>query len=93
MANTESTMAALGMAAPDFTLPDPGGRTVSLGDFADAPGLLVVFMCNHCPFVKHIREELGAIPEAAPGARLGCCGHQLQRPRGFSPGWPRGDGP
>ena len=58
MASTESTMAALGMAAPDFALPDPGGRTVELGDFADAPGLLVVFMCNHCPFVKHIREEL-----------------------------------
>ena len=58
MTNTESTMAALGMAAPDFALPGPGGRTVVLGDFADAPGLLVVFMCNHCPFVKHIREEL-----------------------------------
>jgi peroxiredoxin len=58
VAKTESTMAALGMVAPDFALPDPGGRTVALGDFADAPGLLVVFMCNHCPFVIHIREEL-----------------------------------
>ncbi len=58
MAETPSTMAALGMAAPDFALPDTDGRTVALGDFADAPGLLVVFMCNHCPFVKHIREEL-----------------------------------
>ncbi len=58
MAETPSTMAALGMAAPDFALPDTDGRTVVLGDFADAPGLLVVFMCNHCPFVKHIREEL-----------------------------------
>ena len=58
MAKTESTMAALGMAAPDFALPDTGGRTVVLGDFAEAPGLLVVFICNHCPFVKHIREEL-----------------------------------
>ncbi len=58
MAKTESTMAALGVAAPDFVLPDTDGRTVALGDFADAPGLLVVFMCNHCPFVKHIREEL-----------------------------------
>ncbi len=51
-------MAALGMAAPDFALPDPGGRTVALGDFADAPGLLVVFISNHCPFVQHIREEM-----------------------------------
>ncbi len=58
MAETPSTMAALGMAAPDFALPDADGRTMALGDFADAPGLLVVFMCNHCPFVKHIREEL-----------------------------------
>ncbi len=58
MAETPSTMAALGMAAPDFALPDTDGRTVALGDFADTPGLLVVFMCNHCPFVKHIREEL-----------------------------------
>ena len=58
MAQTESTMAALGMPAPDFALPDTGGRTVVLGDFADARGLLVVFMCNHCPFVRHLREEL-----------------------------------
>ena len=58
MAATESTMAALGMAAPDFVLPDTDGRTVALGDCGGARGLLVVFMCNHCPFVKHIREEL-----------------------------------
>ncbi len=57
MAATESTMAALGMTAPDFVLPDTDGRTVALGDFDDARGLLVVFMSNHCPFVKHIREE------------------------------------
>ena len=58
MTKTGSTMAALGVAAPDFVLPDTDGRTVALGDFADAIGLLVVFMCNHCPFVIHIREEL-----------------------------------
>ena len=51
-------MATLGMAAPDFSLPDTGGRTVAFHDFADAPGLLMVFMCNHCPFVVHVREEL-----------------------------------
>ena len=58
MAHTESTMAALGIDVPDFSLPDTEGRVVSLGDFADAPGLLVIFLCNHCPFVKHIRTEL-----------------------------------
>jgi len=57
VAATESTMAALGMAAPDFVLPNTDGRTVALGDCGGARGLLVVFMSNHCPFVKHIREE------------------------------------
>jgi peroxiredoxin len=44
--------------APDFLLPDVDGRTVSRDDFADAPGLLVVFMCNHCPYVIHIADQL-----------------------------------
>lgn len=53
-------MVALGTAAPDFSLPEPAtGRTVSLADFADAPALLVIFLSNHCPFVKHIADELG----------------------------------
>ena len=55
MAVTPSTMLPLGTEAPDFRLPDPAGRSVSLADFADAPGLLVAFLCNHCPYVKHIR--------------------------------------
>jgi peroxiredoxin len=58
MAETPSTMAPLGMPAPDFRLPDTNGKLVSLSDFAKAPALLVVFMCNHCPFVKHIRAGL-----------------------------------
>ncbi len=58
MAVTPSTMPELGMEAPDFELPDTGGDRVSLSDFDDADGLLVVFMCNHCPFVKHVRHEL-----------------------------------
>jgi peroxiredoxin len=58
MAETPSTMAPLGMLAPDFRLPDTNGKLVSLSDFAKAPALLVVFMCNHCPFVKHIRAGL-----------------------------------
>lgn len=58
MAATPSTMVALGTPAPDFRLPDSDGRTVARDDFAAAPGLLVAFICNHCPFVKHIRAGL-----------------------------------
>ncbi|MBN2131711.1 MAG: thioredoxin family protein [Sedimentisphaerales bacterium] len=54
MAATTSTMLPLGTKAPAFSLPDTKGRTVSISDFSDAKALLVVFMCNHCPFVKHI---------------------------------------
>jgi peroxiredoxin len=49
-------MQALGTPAPDFSLPDTTGRRCSLQDFADAKGLLVVFICNHCPFVLHILD-------------------------------------
>lgn len=58
MVLTPSTMAPLGSPAPDFSLPDPDGKTVSLGDFADRKGLLVMFLCNHCPFVKHLNTAL-----------------------------------
>ena len=58
MARTESTMLSLGTKAPDFSLVNVDGRTVSLTDFADAPALLVMFICNHCPFVKHIADAL-----------------------------------
>ena len=70
MAKTASTMAALGIAAPDFVLPDTHGRAVALGDFADAPGLLVIFMCNHCPFVIHIRAELARSAKRYQGKGL-----------------------
>ena len=58
MAATSSTMKALGTAAPDFRLPDPSGKTFSLADFREGRGLLVMFLCNHCPFVKHIRAGI-----------------------------------
>ena len=60
MAKTPSTMTALGTAAPDFRLPDTNGKLVARDDFRDAPGLLVMFICNHCPYVKHIRDGLAA---------------------------------
>jgi len=61
MALTPSTMLPLGTPAPDFSLPNIDGGTVSLADVADAPALLVVFMCNHCPYVKHVAEGLAAL--------------------------------
>ena len=54
MVMTASTMLPLGTEAPEFTLPDAEGNLVSLSDFDDAGALVVVFMCNHCPFVKHV---------------------------------------
>jgi peroxiredoxin len=61
MVLTPSTMLSLGSKTPDFRLPDTDGRTVSLDDFKDAPALLVIFLCNHCPYVKHVRHELAAL--------------------------------
>lgn len=61
MAETPSTMASLGMKAPYFRLPDPEGQWVSFDDFKEAPALLVFFICNHCPFVKHIRSHLAQL--------------------------------
>ena len=58
MAVTASQMLPLGTSAPDFDLPDIQGNTVSVGDFKEAPALLIIFMCNHCPFVKHILNEM-----------------------------------
>ncbi len=58
MVQTLSTMLALGTSAPQFSLPDPDGKIVSLSDFEAAPALVVIFMCNHCPFVKHVAPGL-----------------------------------
>jgi peroxiredoxin len=55
---TASTMLPLGSAAPSFSLPNVDGRTVSLKDLTPTKGLVVIFMCNHCPFVKHLRSAL-----------------------------------
>jgi len=61
MARTPSTMLELGTSAPDFSLPDPAtGNTVKLADFNGQP-LLVVFICNHCPYVLHIADKLAEI--------------------------------
>ena len=54
-------MLPLGTTAPDFNLPDTNGRLISLADFKGEPALLVLFICNHCPYVKHIREGLAQL--------------------------------
>lgn len=61
MVRTSSTMLALGTKAPDFRLPDPFGRVWSLADFDDTPALLVIFLCNHCPYVKHVADHLAKL--------------------------------
>lgn len=58
MTVTTSKMLPLGTSAPDFKLPDTEGNMVSLADFKKAQALLVIFMCNHCPFVKHVLSVL-----------------------------------
>ncbi|NOZ11601.1 MAG: thioredoxin family protein [Gammaproteobacteria bacterium] len=58
MTRTLSTMLELGTPAPDFSLPTTDGSTVERADFAGAPALVVIFMCNHCPYVLHLSEAL-----------------------------------
>jgi peroxiredoxin len=67
-----STMLALGTEAPPFSLPDTvTGRTVSIDDYADKKALLVMFICNHCPYVKHVRNELARLGADYQNSDLG----------------------
>jgi len=61
MALTPSTMLPLGTTAPGFQLPDTNGKMISLASFKGEPALLVLFICNHCPYVKHIRAGLAQL--------------------------------
>ncbi len=63
MVLTPSAMVPLGSQAPDFSLPDTEGNTVSRSDYDGHP-LLVMFICNHCPYVKHIANRLGEVCSA-----------------------------
>jgi len=74
MAETASTMLPLGTAAPRFQLPDPHGKRVSSDDFGNAPALLVVFMCNHCPYVKHIGPGLAELARQYHGRGVAIVG-------------------
>lgn len=72
MALTESTMKELGSPLPSFSLPDVvTGRMVSPDDFADRKALLVMFICRHCPYVKHVEQELARLGRDYAGKGLG----------------------
>ncbi|MEP0546253.1 MAG: thioredoxin family protein [Rhodothermales bacterium] len=88
MARTLSETAAPGTAAPDFALPianpevdDRGGPTRQLGDYAEAEALVVVFMCNHCPYVHAVEDRLTALArEVAPRVQVvGICSNDAER--------------
>lgn len=72
MALTPSTMLPLGTVAPDFALPDTvSGETISLATFSAKKVLLVMFICRHCPFVKHIQQQLAQLGQDYAGKSLG----------------------
>jgi len=71
MALTPSTMLPLGTPAPDFALPDTDGRVVKLSDFAGKQAMLVIFMCNHCPFVVHVADHLAKLGKEYQAKNVG----------------------
>jgi peroxiredoxin len=71
MVKTASTMLPLGTPAPAFSLRNVDGQMVSLEDFQGKTALLVIFMCNHCPFVKHIAEQLAQLGREYQAAGVG----------------------
>lgn len=72
MALTPSNMLPLGTRAPDFSLPCTTGETLSLADFDSARLLMVAFICNHCPFVKHIRSQLAVMADEYQSSGVAC---------------------
>jgi peroxiredoxin len=67
-------MVPIGTPAPDFALPDLAGQLHRRDDFASRPGLLVMFLCNHCPYVRHVETQLGTLLAGYPElAAVGVC--------------------
>lgn len=88
MAAVHSTMLPLGTPAPAFALPDTEGRTVALDDFRDARALVVVFLSNHCPYVKHLRAGLADVARRYRSrgvAFVGICANDTERYPADSP--------
>jgi peroxiredoxin len=84
MALTPSVMGPLGTAAPDFALPDPRrGKVVRLSDFAAKKALLVMFLCNHCPYVKHVQSELARLGMDFEKSEAGVVAISANDPAGY----------
>jgi peroxiredoxin len=84
MSLTESTMLALGTAAPEFQLPDVvTGKTVSLTSFAGKPALLVMFLCKHCPYVQHVKAELARLGHDYGAQGVGLVGISANDAEGY----------
>src|SRR5262245_33336902 len=72
MARTPSSMAPLGSPLPDFSLPDVvTGKLVSRNEAAGPKGLLAMFICRHCPFVKHVQDQLASVGRDYEGRGVG----------------------
>ena len=75
----ESRMVALGQSVPDFSLMSVRGDHVSLDDYVAAPALLVAFLCNHCPYVRHVEAKLGSVLAGLPDlAVVGVCSNDVE---------------
>ncbi len=74
MVRTASTMLPLGTQAPDFSLPNIDGKHVSLSDFRGKKALVIIFMCNHCPYVKHVAPELTRVSNEYMSKGIGFVG-------------------
>lgn len=80
MVAVNSFMVPVGTPAPDFSLPSIGGSKVSPADFADASALLVIFLSNHCPFVRRVESGIGAVTASYAGrglATVGICSNDI----------------
>lgn len=86
-----STMMPLGTRAPDFALPDvTSGRTVSLADFDDRGALLVMFLCRHCPYVKHVRSAIASLAREHVDSDLGIVAISANDPEAYPEDAPEG---
>ncbi|MBV8732747.1 MAG: thioredoxin family protein [Acidobacteriia bacterium] len=91
MAATASTMLDLGTEAPNFSLPDVvSGRSISLSTFQEKDVLVVMFICHHCPFVKHIKSELAQLGKDYSGKSVGIVGISSNDPAVSSDDSPEG---